>query len=291
METELIEINPKELKLLEVNARFMRHEEFMKLVANIKKDGQLTSAPFACKDGDSYLVLSGNHRTKAAIAAGLEKIPCIITNDKLSEEQKIGIQLSHNSLVGQDDPYILKQLYDKILSIDWKEYSGLDDKTLGLLEKVSLQPLSEVGLEFQTLVITFLPDDLENAKKVIEKAMEAASYADETWVARLSEYDRWLNAQDIVSSSYNVKNVATAFDLILNVFERNLTQLSEAWEENLKESHWVSIETVIGRNMIPVSSAKIIKKAVEKMLGKGDVTKKNLWQALEYLATRYLNGE
>lgn len=48
----------------------------------------------------------------------------------MSEEHRIAIQLSHNAIVGQDDPDILKKLYDKILDIDLKEYSGLDDKTL-----------------------------------------------------------------------------------------------------------------------------------------------------------------
>ena len=43
--TKIIEIDPRELKLLKMNARFMRHEEFQRLVANIKRDGQLTSAP------------------------------------------------------------------------------------------------------------------------------------------------------------------------------------------------------------------------------------------------------
>ena len=71
--TRIIEIDPRELKLLKMNARFMRHEEFQRLVANIKQDGQLTSAPFAARNPDgTYEVLSGNHRVQAAIAAGLE---------------------------------------------------------------------------------------------------------------------------------------------------------------------------------------------------------------------------
>ena len=78
METRVIQIDPRELKLLKLNARYMRHEEYQRLVANIKRDGQLTSAPFACKDGDKYLVLSGNHRTQAAIAAGLKSIPALL---------------------------------------------------------------------------------------------------------------------------------------------------------------------------------------------------------------------
>lgn len=46
METEIIKINPKDIKLLKLNARYMKPEEYQKLVANIKKDGQLTSVPF-----------------------------------------------------------------------------------------------------------------------------------------------------------------------------------------------------------------------------------------------------
>ena len=41
-----------ELELLKVNARFMRHEVFTQLVDNIRRDGVLTSVPFACLEDD-----------------------------------------------------------------------------------------------------------------------------------------------------------------------------------------------------------------------------------------------
>ncbi len=289
MQTRIIEIDPKDLKLLEVNARFMRHEEFMRLVDNVKKDGGLTSVPFACLDSDGkYLVLSGNHRVKAAISAGLEKIQIMVTDEELTKAQQTGIQLSHNSIVGEDDPYVLRQLYESIDDIDWKEYSGLDDKTLDLLTKVSAKAFSEANLSFQTLAITFLPDELKDAEKVIDDAISASEFADSTWLASMKEYDRWLDAQEKVSEAYGVKNVATALDLVLKIFEANKMQLSEAWEENCKDSNWVSIETIIGREMVPVSSAKIIKRAVDKMLSNGDITKKNAWKAIEMMALAYL---
>src|SRR3990167_530048 len=77
MQTKIIRIDPRKLKLLEVNARFMRHEVFMQLTENIKKDRALTSVPFCAiyqyfnaggviptyEDGTLiYEVLSGNHR-------------------------------------------------------------------------------------------------------------------------------------------------------------------------------------------------------------------------------------
>ena len=46
MQTKIITTDPKRIRLLELNARFMRHETFARLVANIKKDGDLTQTPF-----------------------------------------------------------------------------------------------------------------------------------------------------------------------------------------------------------------------------------------------------
>lgn len=72
--TRIERMDPKALKLLERNARFMRQETYARLVDNVRRDGRLTSVPFAIREPDGrYLVLSGNHRTMAAIDAGLEE--------------------------------------------------------------------------------------------------------------------------------------------------------------------------------------------------------------------------
>ena len=96
--TRIIEIDPRELKLLKMNARFMRHEEFQRLVANIKRDGQLTSAPFAALDpaDGKYEVLSGNHRVQAAISAGLQTIPCLSEKGYNPINQIVGYLLSED---------------------------------------------------------------------------------------------------------------------------------------------------------------------------------------------------
>jgi ParB-like chromosome segregation protein Spo0J len=288
MDIRVIEIDPRELKLLELNARYMRHEEYVRLVSNIRRDGKLTSVPFACLDGDKYLVLSGNHRTMAAIEAGLQKIHCIVTDDKLTEDQRIAIQLSHNAIVGQDDPYILKQLYEKILDVEMKEYSGLDDKALELLDKFSSIGMSEANLKFQTLTLVFLPDELAAAKSVLTDALERSKIADEIWLARYEDYDAWLDSQEVAAAAFNVKNVATAVRIMLKVFERNMEQLADAWKDCEDDKRWVPIESVIGRAKIPAESAKIIRKALDRMTGKEDITHKNLWQGLEYLCADYL---
>lgn len=287
-----LEIDPREIKLLEMNARYMKHEEYRQLVDNIRKDGQLSSAPFLCKDDDGrWLCLSGNHRTQAAVEVGLEKIICLATDDDLTKDQKIAIQLSHNSIAGQDDPATLKLLYEEILDAEAKKYSGLDDKALDLLDKFSSISISESNLKFQTLQMVFLPDELEEAKKVIEKVIEAGKSADAIWLARHEDYDAWLDTQENTLSSYGVKNVATAVDLILKLAERNVQQLQEGYENPERDKSWVPIETVLGRRKIPAGTAKILTKALNKMVGKKEIANNELWAGLEQMASVYLSGE
>lgn len=287
-----LEIDPREIKLLEMNARYMKHEEFRRLVDNVRKDGQLSSAPFLCKDTDGrWLCLSGNHRTQAAIEVGLDKIICLATDDSLTKDQKIAIQLSHNSIAGQDDPATLKLLYEEILDVESKKYSGLDDKTLDLLDKFASISISESNLEFQTLQLVFLPDELKAAESVIEKVKEAAKHADAVWLTKHNKYDDWLDTQEAVLSSYGVKNVATAVDLILKLANRNITQLQEGYEAQEHDKSWVPIETVLGRRKIPAKAAKLLAKALDKMQGRGEIKKEELWAGLEHLAGAYLGGD
>ena len=66
--------------LLEKNARFMRAEQYQRLVSNVKRDGCLTSVPFAVKNGERFLILSGNHRVQAAKDAKLTEILVLYTH-------------------------------------------------------------------------------------------------------------------------------------------------------------------------------------------------------------------
>lgn len=165
-----------ELDLLEKNARFMRAETFRRLVENVKEDGQLSQFPFCVKTAEGrYRVLSGNHRAKAAIAAGLESIPIIYTDEAMSRQQQVAVQLSHNAIAGEDDPILLKELFEELTDVREKLYAGLDDKTLGLLAKVNLPPLADVRLDFRTLTFLFLPDELDQVKEAFAAGPDRSS--------------------------------------------------------------------------------------------------------------------
>ena len=210
--------------LMEKNARFMRAEQYQRLVSNVKRDGCLTSVPFAVKNGDRFLILSGNHRVQAAKDAKLSEILVLYSARDLSPAQQRAIQLSHNAIAGQDDLAILRELYDEINDVVLKEYSGLDDVTLGKMEPPSLDPLSEKGLEYRIVSIAFLPDEAERAEALFAKVLEQA-LGDRTWINRRADYDRMLDLLTVAKEQAGVKNTATAFGLLLDLAERHLDEL------------------------------------------------------------------
>lgn len=299
METRTIKIDPKRLKLLKLNARYMRHETFMRLVENIKHDKTLTSVPFCAildyyQKSDQipryddtgepiYEVLSGNHRIKAAIAAGLQTVEVMVTDEPLTPDQRKAIQLSHNELTGEDDPATLKLIYESIENIDLRLYSGLDDKKLQLLAEVKPGSLNEAHLEFQPLTMIFLPEELESVNELMDTVKAMTKGAKATWITRWNEYDKYMDALEDASRSSGVKNVATALMVILEIFSRHITDLQDGFlDENLEPIKdipgYVPLSAIFGETIVPPKTASMLRKAIAKKKGDG---KKAHYEALE----------
>ncbi|MFI7430686.1 ParB N-terminal domain-containing protein [Micromonospora sp. NPDC049836] len=298
LDPRLLTVRPQDLTLLDVNARYMRKEQYDRLVANIKRDGCLTSVPLVWHDveNDRKVVLSGNHRVTASIDAGLTEITVMVVQQKLSRARQVALQLSHNAIAGEDDPATLKQLYDELDDVDWRAYSGLDDKQLDLLAQVDLEGLSEANLDFATVQLVFLPHELEAARASFDEARKLTQ-ADVRWLAGYGDYESTLDALATAHGAHNVGNVATALGLILAVFERHLGELRDgAWldeesGEPIGHAHrLVPIETVLETRSMPADAAAVLHRAVDKLVRSGEVPADQRWRALELLAADYLAG-
>lgn len=305
MQVDLIQIDPNEIKLLDVNARYMRHETFMRLVDNIKRDGKLTSVPFGWQvhDDDTqtpqtdddgqpvYEVLSGNHRVKAAVAANLDQIDFMVTRDYLSPDHRRAIQLSHNSITGEDDPEILKTIYSDIHDVEMRMYSGLDDKALGMIASPEVMPLGEANLEFQTISMTFLPHEVESIDAVWTEAKKAVAGSKAVWLNRWADYDRALDAIEDASTAHGVRNTATAMQLILGVFERNLPDLTEAYLDGLGDpiepGRRVPTASVLGDRHIPAKTASRLEKLIARLMSQKQIDSDSRWQVLDHLLDAY----
>jgi hypothetical protein len=291
-----------DLRLLEANARYMTHEQYARLVANIREDGALTSVPLVYPHYGRVEyqelpagvdeVLSGNHRVQAAIEAlGPDTVSdCMIIDGPLTRARRIAVQISHNSITGQDDPATLRKLYDELDRLGDREYSGLDDKQLELLDQVDLDSLSEANLEFLTVAVTFLPGELDHAASLLQQATDIAR-ADQRWLAGLEQYDKVLEALATAQGSHNVSNTATALAVILGVFEAHLPDLRDGWYDPdaglPTRNGTVPTEVLFGRR-VPTEAAAVIQQALDRMIGREEAS--SPWQAIERWAADYLAG-
>ena len=292
----VIEVVPLDaIDLIGKNSRFMRSETFRQLVANIAADGALSQIPFCVKVGQRFMTLSGNHRVKGAREAGLTTIPIIYTEKTLTREQQVAIQLSHNAIVGDDDPVVLLELWNE-LTVKTKAYAGLDDKVMAQLAAVQMPEISEVRLDFRALSFLFLPEEVEQVKQTFDDARHMVM-GSSVYLARMQAFDALLDALATAKASYNIVNAATGLQVVLEVFRKHQDDLADGWwdaeAEAVKAGHekqWVPVASIVGTDTIPADAAAVIKKAVDRMRDAGDVQRGSLWKALEYWAAESLAG-
>jgi mRNA-degrading endonuclease RelE of RelBE toxin-antitoxin system len=214
---KLMIVNPKDLKLLDKNARYMSHEMFQQLVKNIKGDGVLTSIPLCYKEENGDLrVISGNHRVQAAVHDGIEKILALVIDRRLTRQELVAIQLLHNAIEGKDDPVILRELWNEIEDIDLKLYTGLDSEIIREMDKMEFITISETRLDFKQMVMTFFPEDVDKIKSLMEYADMLFS-GDEHFLLSKKHYDQVFALLIETKDRFNIVNNPTAFMKIIEM--------------------------------------------------------------------------
>lgn len=288
METEIIKINPKDIKLLKLNARYMKPEEYQKLVANIKKDGQLTSVPFCYyNERNEIEVLSGNHRVMASIDAGLNEIEVMICKNNLTKEQALAIQLSHNSICGQDDEELLRKLYGKLENLEFKEYSGLTDDFLNYCKEVE-KDFKVPNLSYQALNLLFLPDEIEEIKQILATISDLLN--NNHILSNMKDYDEYLETSTTISKCLNIKNPSTTFLAMIKLAKENVDKLKELSFDN-KDINNVPLSSILPRSDINKEDAIVIDKALNRMIDRGEIKKIEKEKGLALLANYYLKED
>ncbi|MGE3247488.1 MAG: ParB/RepB/Spo0J family partition protein, partial [Beijerinckiaceae bacterium] len=224
LQTEIRQLDPKSLRRQNLNARFMDKGQFERLVENVRTDGRLTGA-ITCyqpEPGAPVEILSGHHRAEAAIAAGVEIVDCVVIVTPLDDQRKKAIQLSHNAVVGKDDPGILSEMYDG-LDLFAKKFSGLTDDMLGGFDKVNLAGISTGGIDYQNVSINFLPDD----KIAFEESLERISRSKkiENHAAALITFQAFFDTIVRTKRDLNIVNSAIAIATMTELAIERLNQL------------------------------------------------------------------
>lgn len=218
-------VNPGELHLLDKNARYMKAEQFQALVENVKKDGNLSSLPLCYREnGGKLLVLSGNHRTMAARQAGLEQILVMVVADEKNADEKLGIQLSHNAICGQDDLVILKELWESIQNVQARLYAGLDSETIKSLEGIKFAAISEQRLQYKLANFMFLPEEIDDLDQLLKETAVAFA-GDAVYLAHLNTFDAFFDLVVKIKKRCQIKNSAAAFLKLMELARVGLEEM------------------------------------------------------------------
>lgn len=215
-------VKPSDILPQKKNAHYFSPEKFKQLVSNIKKYGRLSSIPIVYKDGDKFRLIDGAHRVDGAKEAKLDWILVFVDSPK-SEDEIISKQLSHNTLIGQDDPIILAELFNSIEDIEFKIETGLSSE----IAQISYQSLNFKIGESKELVLMFMPDELENIDKGLENIIEfsSAKTSSEVRVTSIQYYDKFLELMRKIKKIENIKNNGIAVLRLIELANERILQI------------------------------------------------------------------
>ena len=219
-------VNPKHLVLLKDNARYFKRETFRQLRDNIAADKKLSSVPLCYQLEDGKLeVLSGNHRVKASIEAELENIMVLVITVHMETSKKIAIQLSHNSIVGEDDQSILANLWARVESVKDKLYSGLDsDMVKDLDNDIELVNFSAPTIPAHMVTFMFTFAERENLSEILDIASDEAKKAKVLHLAHGSEYQGFIDMVQNVKTSEKIKDSSLAVLKVIEIVKNHYAQ-------------------------------------------------------------------
>ena len=232
---------PPELPIpADINAHFMEKRTFEQLKNNIKRDGNLSQLPFCWKDSEGvFHILSGHHRIGAAVDAGVPVTIVIYTNAELTMEQRTAIQISHNTLVGEDDLDILKQQFATIKTMDAKFYTGLDDNYFDKFTPIEIKPYSDRDLLYQTIEMAFLPSEIDVLKDAIERIKNTQR---QRFAGVREQYEPFTLALMRFKDVTRIFNSATAFQLLIEIAEKYCDWLESQAADEVTPEGWQEIQ-------------------------------------------------
>lgn len=206
----------------EENANRMTDEDFNALCENIGISG-LSSTPCCYqKSNGRFVMISGHHRLRACKKLHYKLIGILYCSEEdLSKDEIIAIQLSHNSLHGEDDKNIVKKLFAQIQSIDFKQFAHIDIEEIKPMESNRLD-ISSMK-ENYTFSVVLYNDSAEYINELISDIKELQRSSDVVIVANQDPCeDLYLSLKSDIHKGLKIKSSNIAFAKILELAYKQL---------------------------------------------------------------------
>ncbi len=216
------EVDVTLIDFTEKNANKMSNEAYTTLVSNIRMSG-LSSVIVAYRDiTGRFTLISGNHRFKACLDLGYKTVPLLfVEREDITDDEIVAIQISHNTLHGEHDKGILKELFDSINAIDFKKFAYVSSEDLkggGDFMTLPPSPLKEIF----TFNAVLYREDVDNLFDVIGTAVKDAE------IVLMADGEK--NEEELfkvigqIKKKYKVLSSNIAFGKLLELAKRGLDE-------------------------------------------------------------------
>jgi len=217
METEYKRLSIYDIRESEINPQVMGANDFKRLVKSLKKDKTLTSAPLVMEIGKGkYVCISGHHRIRAAKAANIFEVGCIVIPET-DKTTRLRLQLTHNDIHGDPDPVIIRQLQAEITEEDLR----LCDLIEGETKKLETQTMNYEPPEYRYINLCLLPDTARVFEDLIDnfRNVDAEKY--------LIENQDYRELVDLLTEAFKAgfKTPGGAFRRFINVLTDHKDEL------------------------------------------------------------------
>lgn len=203
-----------------LNAQEMSQADFNRLVKNVKEDGCLTSTPLLMdQEGKTKkMCISGHHRIKAAIKAGMLGTDCMIIPE-VDESTRIRLQLAHNDIHGHPNEEIIAVLQKQLNEVDLRlvDFKELETKAReGQTIDYSVPDFSYI----QVCLLTETKAALTDMINFFDKSDS------EKWLIEHPEYEQ---LKDLLTKAFKsgFKTPGRAFRKFLDIIESHQYELQK----------------------------------------------------------------
>lgn len=227
---EVWKLNITTIKEQDINAQVMDDRKMKILTSNIKERGALESLPYIYKDGDTFRIISGHHRVRAANDAGMKTIFALVETNQLTQSQITSKQIAHNELVGEADREILAQLIKQMNDVDDIIASGLPDELLNtVMAESQTINIPQLTFDWRIINLTFLPNQVENFDTLVRMI---DSKAEEVGIVDRSLYENFCNALSKVGKLKKVTSMSTVVAMLTDIALKEIERCQQDEEAN-----------------------------------------------------------
>lgn len=221
------------------NARVMPPEMLERLSENIRNEGRLESLPLGVLRGPAAKpshveLMSGHHRTRAGVSAGITDFLVLVDTRDLSRDQVKAKQLAHNSINGADNLTMLNQIFSEIASVDARleAFVQVDDAYLKRLDEAMKAVNEEVSIKWPVLSFAFLPVQKARFDTLVQRlAKQVPKDTDQVWLVPEDSANKFSDALNELGRKCDIRSTGNIFARMVDIAHEFLDKQEEETPE------------------------------------------------------------